>query len=72
LPTSVDLSSATTGTGLATMTINNLKARFNTADADAITSTLSSTGTDSFAVGGTLNIGATKSQECILVPLMLL
>jgi endo-beta-N-acetylglucosaminidase D len=32
------------------MTINNLKARFNTADADAITSTLSSTGTDSFAV----------------------
>jgi hypothetical protein len=60
-----------TGTGLATMTINNLKACFNTADADAITSTLSSTGTDSFA-GGTLNIGATKSQECILVPLMLL
>jgi hypothetical protein len=57
LPT-VDLSSATTGTGLATMTINNLKARFNTA-ADAITSTLSSTGTDSFAVG-TLNIGATQ------------
>jgi hypothetical protein len=46
---SVDLSSATTGTGLATMTINNLN-RFNTADADAITSTLSSTGTDSFAV----------------------
>jgi hypothetical protein len=41
-----------------TTCINNLKARFNTAA--AITSTLSSTGTDSFAVGGTLNIGATQ------------
>jgi hypothetical protein len=48
------LSSATTGTGLATMTINNLT-RFNTADASIV-----STGTDSFAVGGTLNIGATQ------------
>lgn len=61
LPLSVSLSSATTGTGLATMTIDNLKARFNTGGADAVTSTLSSTGTDSFAVGGTLNIGATQN-----------
>jgi hypothetical protein len=56
LPTS-DLSSATTGTGLATMTINNLKARFNMLQMQL--QALSSTGTDSFA-GGTLNIGATQ------------
>jgi hypothetical protein len=53
------------------MTINNLKARFNTADADAITSTLSSTGTDSFAVEE-LKYWCYSNQECILVPLMLL
>ena len=39
-----------------TMTISNLKARFNGAGADAITSTLSATGTDSFKVGGTLTV----------------
>jgi hypothetical protein len=63
LPNSVALTTATTATGVTSetaMTITDLKARFNTAGADAITSTLSSTGTDSFAVGGTLNIKAAQ------------
>ena len=33
-------------------------ARFNNAVADAITSTLSATGTDNFTVGGVLTVGA--------------
>lgn len=49
----------TTGT-LATMSIGTLKARFNGAGADAIVSTLSATGTDSFTVGGTLTIAAAQ------------
>lgn len=44
--------------GSATMTIGTLKARFNGAGADAVTSTLSSSGTDSFTLGGTLTVGA--------------
>lgn len=43
-----------------TMTISALKARFNGAGSDAITSTLSPTGTDSFTVGGTLTVGAAQ------------
>ncbi len=40
----------------ATMTISSLTARFNGAAVDAVTSTLSATGTDSFTVGGTLTV----------------
>jgi hypothetical protein len=40
-----------------TMTISSLKARFNGAGGDAVTSILSGTGTDSFTVGGTLTVG---------------
>ena len=39
-----------------TMTIGTLLARFNLAGADAITSTLTAGGTDSFKVGGTLAV----------------
>lgn len=63
LPSSIALTTFTAITGAdteATMTISGLKARFNTAVADAITSKLSPTGTDSFAVGGTLNIKAAQ------------
>ncbi|SEB04329.1 protein of unknown function [Flavobacterium gillisiae] len=60
LPTTVSLTTATLGSGLATMTIDNLKARFSGGSADAVVSKLSTTGTDSFAVGGTLNIDATQ------------
>lgn len=38
------------------MTINAMTARFNNANEDAVTSTLSATGTDSFSVGGTLTV----------------
>ncbi|MFT5251610.1 MAG: hypothetical protein ACI87N_000594 [Flavobacteriales bacterium] len=38
------------------MTIDFLKARFKDAGADAITSILSATGTDSFTLGGTLTV----------------
>jgi len=44
----------------ATMTIGTLKARFNGQGADAIVSTLSATGTDSFTVGGTLTVAAAQ------------
>ena len=44
----------------ATMIINNLKARFNGKASDAVTSTLSATGTDSFTVGGTLTVAASQ------------
>jgi len=44
----------------ATMTISALTARFNGAATDAVTSTLSSTGTDNFTVGGTLTVAAAQ------------
>jgi hypothetical protein len=43
----------------ATMTISGLVARFNGAGADAVTSKLSATGTDSFTLGGTLTVPST-------------
>jgi hypothetical protein len=48
----------TRGSGTETMSIGTLLARFNGAGADAVTSTLSGTGTDSFTVGGTLAVAA--------------
>ncbi len=44
----------------ATMTISDLTARFNGASADAVTSTLSATGTDNFTVGGKLTVAASQ------------
>ena len=41
----------------ATMSIGTLKARFKGANSDALSSTLSGTGTDDFTVGGILTIG---------------
>ncbi|MEZ7500235.1 DUF4402 domain-containing protein [Flavobacterium sp. Arc3] len=57
----VVLTTATTATGgntVSDMTITDFKARFNGKDADAVVSILTGSGTDSFAVGGTLNIKA--------------
>jgi len=42
------------------MTITLMTARFNGAAADAITSTLSTDGTDSFTLGGTLTVAASQ------------
>jgi hypothetical protein len=44
--------------GSTTMTIGTLKARFNGAVADAITSTLDADGADNFTVGGILTVPA--------------
>lgn len=63
LPPTVNLATTTTATGTdteAAMTITLLKARANGAGSDAVVSTLSSTGTDSFKVGGQLNIKAAQ------------
>jgi len=54
LPTSIIVTETIDGT--ATMTINDLKARFNGAEEDAVISKLSASGTDNFTVGGTLTI----------------
>jgi len=49
-------------TGLtAIMTIGDLVARFNGTSADAVTSTLSAGGNDSFTVGGTLTVAAAQT-----------
>jgi len=49
------------GTNAATMTVNAFTARFNGAAADAITSTLSATGTDDFTLGATLNLAIAQT-----------
>ena len=60
LPASTTVTHTTVGTGVNTMSITLMKARFNGAAADAVTSTLASDGTDSFTLGGTLNVGANQ------------
>jgi len=55
LPATITVTKAVT---LETMTIGTLLARFNGAGADAVTSTISAGGTDSFTVGGTLAVSA--------------
>ncbi|MFN8240599.1 MAG: DUF4402 domain-containing protein [Bacteroidales bacterium] len=58
LPTTITVTE-TVG-GVATMNITNWTARFLGAAADALTSTLSANGTDSFTVGATLNVNASQ------------
>lgn len=58
LPESTTVTHTTATEGLRTMAITLMNARFSGAGADAITSTLSATGTDSFTLGGTLTVGA--------------
>lgn len=57
LPSVVTVTELTGSKGKATMTISLLKARFKNASSDGITSQLSANGTDSFTLGGTLNVG---------------
>jgi len=59
LPSTITVTETIGGT--ETMTISSLTARFNGAGADAVTSTLSSTGTDNFTIGGTLTVA--EDQE---------
>jgi hypothetical protein len=56
LPSLTTVSHTTISSGINTMDITSMTARFNGADADATTSTLSASGTDSFTLGGTLTV----------------
>ena len=56
LPKSITLKHTSIGEGINTMDVTAIKARFNGADTDATTSTISEKGTDSFALGATLNV----------------
>lgn len=60
LPASVTLTHLGTGTGVNTMEITELTARFSGTNADAVTSTISAAGADSFTLGGTLQVGANQ------------
>jgi len=51
LPANVSLNS-----GVNSMEMNAMSARFNGKDSDSVTGTLNASGTDSFNVGGTLNV----------------
>lgn len=56
LPPSTTVAHTSISSGVNTMDITSITARFNGASADTITSTIAENGTDSFTLGGTLNV----------------
>lgn len=56
LPALTTVSHTSISSGINTMDITAMTARFNGEDADATTSTLAANGTDSFTLGGTLTV----------------
>ena len=56
LPSAITLTHTSIGTGINTMDVTSMKARFNAAGADAVTSKIASDGTDSFTLGATLTV----------------
>ena len=56
LPAAVTLTHTLIETGINTMEITAMKARFNDATSDSVTSTIASDGTDSFTLGATLTV----------------
>jgi hypothetical protein len=56
LPSLITVWHTTITTGVHTMDINSMTARFSGANSNATTSTLASNGTDSFTLGATLNV----------------
>ena len=56
LPAAITLTHTSTETGINTMEITAMKARFNDATSDSVTSTIASDGTDSFTLGATLTV----------------
>jgi hypothetical protein len=60
LPATTTVTHTTLSSGVYQMDITLMTARFNGAGSDATTSTLTSSGTDSFTVGGTLTIKASQ------------
>jgi hypothetical protein len=57
LPETTTVTHTSVATGVYTMDITLMTARFNGAGADAVTSALTAGGTDSFTLGGTLTVG---------------
>lgn len=60
LPATTTVTHTTVSTGVYTMDITLMTARFNGAGSDAITSTLDVNGDDSFTLGGTLTVQANQ------------
>jgi hypothetical protein len=60
LPATTTITHTTLSSGVYQMDITLMTARFNGKSADAVTSTLTSSGTDSFTLGGTLTIKAAQ------------
>jgi hypothetical protein len=56
LPAEITLTHTSIDNGINTMVVNSIKARFNDAESDSVTSSINSEGTDSFALGATLNV----------------
>ena len=56
LPAAITLTHTSTETGINTMEITAMKARFNDAESDSLTSTIASEGKDSFSLGATLTV----------------
>ena len=60
LPTTTTVTHTSISSGVYTMDITLMKARFNGSGVDAVTSTLAADGTDSFTLGGTLTVKANQ------------
>ena len=56
LPAVITLTHTSIDSGINTMNVTSMKARFNDASSDSVTSTISSEGTDSFSLGATLTV----------------
>ena len=56
LPAVITLTHTTIDSGIHTMDVTSMKARFNEAESDSLTSTIASDGTDSFTLGATLTV----------------
>jgi hypothetical protein len=56
LPAAITLTHTSIDNGINTMVVTSIKARFNEAESDSVTSSINSNGTDRFTLGGTLNV----------------
>ena len=56
LPAVITLTHTSIDSGINTMNVTSMKARFNDAESDSLTSTIASEGTDSFSLGATLTV----------------
>jgi hypothetical protein len=56
LPAVITLTHTSIDSGINTMNVTSMKARFNDAESDSLTSTIASEGKDSFSLGATLTV----------------